>query len=146
MTSSNGNIFRVTGHLCGGFTGPPWIPTKKTSDAELCCFSLICARIDWVYNGEAGDLRRHRAHYDITVMRHHGRCFVTDLCDHTNCLRECLVHHKCGANSTLSIQTWPLWISVKGLKHSHWNEKVVNQVQPVTTWVVRSTKVVTVKT
>ena len=23
MTSSNGNIFRVTGHLCGEFTGPP---------------------------------------------------------------------------------------------------------------------------
>ena len=23
MTSSNGNIFRVTGHLSGEFTGPP---------------------------------------------------------------------------------------------------------------------------
>ena len=33
-------------------------------------FSLICARINgWVNNGEAGDLRRHRAHYDVTVMR-----------------------------------------------------------------------------
>ena len=26
MTSSNGNIFRVTGHLCGKFTGHRWIP------------------------------------------------------------------------------------------------------------------------
>ena len=26
MTSSNGNIFRVTGHLCGEFTGPGWVP------------------------------------------------------------------------------------------------------------------------
>ena len=26
MTSSNGNIFRVTGHLCGEFTGHWWIP------------------------------------------------------------------------------------------------------------------------
>ena len=25
MTSSNGNIVRVTGHLCGEFTGPRWI-------------------------------------------------------------------------------------------------------------------------
>ena len=33
-------------------------------------FSMICARINgWVYNGEAGDLRRNRAHYDVTVMR-----------------------------------------------------------------------------
>ena len=38
MTSSNGNIFRVTGHLCGEFTGPPWIPHTKASDAELWCY------------------------------------------------------------------------------------------------------------
>ena len=38
MTSSNGNIFRVIGHLCGEFTGHRWIPQKKTSDAELWCF------------------------------------------------------------------------------------------------------------
>ena len=31
--------------------------------------SLIFAWITgWVNNGEAGDLRRHRAHYDVTVM------------------------------------------------------------------------------
>ena len=29
MTSSNGNIFRVTGHLCGEFTGPRWIPAQR---------------------------------------------------------------------------------------------------------------------
>ena len=37
MTSSNENIFRVTGPLCGEFTGPRWIP-RKASDAELWCF------------------------------------------------------------------------------------------------------------
>ena len=32
-------------------------------------FSLICAQINgWVNNGEAGDLRRHRVHYDVIVM------------------------------------------------------------------------------
>ena len=31
MTSSNGNIFRVNGHLCGEFTGPRWIPRTKAS-------------------------------------------------------------------------------------------------------------------
>ena len=30
--------------------------------------SLICAWINgWVNNGEAGDLKRHRAHYDVTL-------------------------------------------------------------------------------
>ena len=41
MTSSNGNIFRVTGHLCGKFTGPRWISHTKASDAELWCFLWI---------------------------------------------------------------------------------------------------------
>ena len=62
MTSSNGNIFRVTGHLCWEFTGHRWIPRTKASDAELWRFLLICVWINgWVNNGEAGDLRRHRA-------------------------------------------------------------------------------------
>ena len=63
MMSSNGNIFRVTGHLCGDFTGSRWIPHTKASDAELWCFLN-----DWVNNREAGDLRRYRAHYDVIVM------------------------------------------------------------------------------
>ena len=29
MTSSNGNIFRVTDHLCGEFTDRLWIPRIK---------------------------------------------------------------------------------------------------------------------
>ena len=37
MTSSNGDIFRVTGLLCGEFIGPRWIPLTKASDAELWC-------------------------------------------------------------------------------------------------------------
>ena len=38
MTSSNGNIFGVTGHLRGEFTGRRWIPRTKASDAELWYF------------------------------------------------------------------------------------------------------------
>ena len=38
MASSNGSIFRVTGPLCGEFTGHRWIPLPKASDAELWCF------------------------------------------------------------------------------------------------------------
>ena len=38
MTSSNGNIFCVTGPLCGEVIGHRWIPRTKASDAELWCF------------------------------------------------------------------------------------------------------------
>ena len=37
MTSSNGNIIRIIGHLCGDFTGHRWIPLTKASDSELWC-------------------------------------------------------------------------------------------------------------
>ena len=66
MTSSNGTIFRVTGPLCGEFTGPRWIPLTKASDAELCCFLWTAP---WVNNRESGDLRRHRVHYDVIEMK-----------------------------------------------------------------------------
>ena len=74
MTSSNENIFRVTGHLCGEFTrgeftGPRLIAPHKGQWCGALVFSLICARTKgWVNNGEAGDLRRHPAHYDVIVM------------------------------------------------------------------------------
>ena len=64
MTSSNGNIFRITGHLCGEFTG------HKDQWRGALMFSLICTRINgWVNNREAGDLRRYHAHYDVIVMK-----------------------------------------------------------------------------
>ena len=69
MTSSNGNIFRVSGLLCREFTGPRWIPLTKASDAELRCFLWSVPWINgWVSNHEAGDLRRHRGLYDVTEM------------------------------------------------------------------------------
>ena len=64
MTSSNGNIFRVTGPLCGEFTGHRWIPLRKAGDAELWYFLWH----GWVNSRDTRDLRHHRAHYDVTVM------------------------------------------------------------------------------
>ena len=70
MTSSNGNIFRVTGPLWGKCTGHRWIPFPKASDAELWCFSFICAWTNnWANNRINGDYRGHRARYDFTVMK-----------------------------------------------------------------------------
>ena len=72
MTSSNGNIFRVTGPLCGEFTGPGDSPHKGQWRGALM-FSFIRVWInDWVNNREAGDLRRHRGHYDVNVMSHNA--------------------------------------------------------------------------
>ena len=68
MTSSNGNIFRVTGPLCGNSPVPVNSPHKGQWRGALM-FSLICVWINgWVNNHEAGDLRRNRCHYDVIVM------------------------------------------------------------------------------
>ena len=68
MTSSNGNIFRVTGHLCRIYRSTVNSPHKGQWCGSLI-FSLKYAWIDgWVNSREAGDLRRHHAHYDVTVM------------------------------------------------------------------------------
>ena len=97
MTSSNGNIFRVT--LCVWNSPvpvdtppppPPYPPTHtypppppphthththtphthiKGSDEELW-FLLWSAWINsWANNRDDGDVRRHRSHYDVIVMQ-----------------------------------------------------------------------------
>ena len=62
MTSSNGNIFRITGILRGEFTGHGWNSRTKASDEELWWIN------GWVNNRDAGDPRRRLAHYDVSVM------------------------------------------------------------------------------
>ena len=78
ITSSNWNIFRVTGPLCAEFSIHRWILLTKPVARSFDVFSLICAcRNGWANNREAGDLRRHRAYYKVTVMTvtsyHHHR-------------------------------------------------------------------------
>ena len=67
MTSSNVNIY-VTGPLCEEFTG---IPLKKTSHAEFWCFFDLRRnkRLSKQSRLNNRDLRRHRAHYDVTAMQ-----------------------------------------------------------------------------
>ena len=69
LTSSNGNIFRVTGHLCGEYTGHRWFSPRKGQWRGALMFSLMCVWMNgWVNSGEAGDLRRHSVNYDVIVM------------------------------------------------------------------------------
>ena len=65
---SNGN-FSVLLALCAGIHRSPVNSPLKGLWRGALMFSLICAWINgWVNNREAGELRRHRDHYDFTVM------------------------------------------------------------------------------
>ena len=69
MTSSNGNIFRVTGPLCWGIHRSLIDSPPKGHLRGALMFSLICAWTNgWANNRDIGDLRRHRAHFDPIVM------------------------------------------------------------------------------
>ena len=63
MTSSNENIFLVTGPLCGEFT-----TQRPVTRSFGVFFDLRLEKNVWVNNREAGDLKRYRAHYDAIVM------------------------------------------------------------------------------
>ena len=64
MTSSNGNIFRVTVPLWGESTGPGEFPSQRPVMRNFDAF-LTNGRAK---NRDAGDLRRHLAQYNMTVV------------------------------------------------------------------------------
>ena len=68
MTSSNGNICALLA-LCEGNPSVTGGSPLKGQWLRALLFSLICPWTNgWTNNPYAGDLRRHRAHYDFTVL------------------------------------------------------------------------------
>ena len=66
--SSNGNIFRVTGPVWGD---PPVITGFPSQRLVMQSVGVFCAWTKGLATyREADDLRRHRVHYDITVMKY----------------------------------------------------------------------------
>ena len=68
MTSSNGNIFPRYRPSVRGIHRSPVISPRKDLWRGALMFIWSAWLNGWVNNREAGDLRRHRAHYDVTVM------------------------------------------------------------------------------
>ena len=62
MTSSNGNTFRVTGPLCGEI--PAQRPVARSFDVFFD--PRLNKRLST--QSRSSDLRRHRTHFDVTVM------------------------------------------------------------------------------
>ena len=56
--------------ICAGNSPVPVNSPHKGQWRGALMFSLICAQINgWVNNGGAGDFNRHRAHYDVIVIK-----------------------------------------------------------------------------
>ena len=70
--------------LCAGNSPVPVNSPHNGQWRGVLMFSLICVWInDCVNNREAGDLRRHRGHYDVNVMNFHINI------KRLGCLRSC---------------------------------------------------------
>ena len=67
--------------LCAGNSPVPVNSPHRGQWRGALMFSLICTRIkDWVSNPEAGDLERHRGHYDVNVMNKNVLLTLTSMC------------------------------------------------------------------
>ena len=79
MTSSDGNIFHVTGPLWGEFTSLWWIPPTKASDAELWCFFFylrlnkgLCkqTRRRWFETPSRSLWRHYNGHWKMSLRQY----------------------------------------------------------------------------
>ena len=96
MTSSIGSIFPRYWPFARGIHRSPVDSPHKGQWRGALMFSLICTCTwinGWVNNGEAGDLRSHRAHYDGIVMIRHRQpviwkrlFFIVFTTVHTQCI------------------------------------------------------------
>ena len=92
-----------------GIHGSPVNFPHKGQWRGALMFSFISTRINgWINNREAGDLRRHRAHYDIIVMMHKNAGLMRNLNAYANC------------NMICAYKWWGLWTLVKG-EAGGWN-------------------------
>ena len=58
--------YHITGLLCREFIGHRWIPLTKGIDTDVFFDPRLNTRLS--KQREAGDLRRHRTHYDVNLL------------------------------------------------------------------------------
>ena len=69
MTSSNGNIFRVTGPLCGEFTGPGEFPKQRPVTWSFGVFFDLRLNKQLSKQPWGWWFETPRGHYDVNVMK-----------------------------------------------------------------------------
>ena len=66
----NGNIFRVTGHLCGEFTGPGEFPTQRPETRSFDVFFDLFSKQSWGwwFETQSRPLWRHCNWYMVRLL------------------------------------------------------------------------------
>ena len=135
MTSWNGHIFCVTGPMWEESTCHWWIPSQRPV-TELWCFRWSAPAND----RDAGELRRHGAHYDVTLpvnrmaVAQQTSCYCRIQWGPSSPTRVCVIGSKVfktayavtnlGIGQQLVIQSWLLIIwddKKRSLDERHWS-------------------------
>ena len=104
MTSSNGNIFRITGPLCGKFTGPGEFPTQRPVTRS---FDVIARR-----HGHAFRMALHNEgdwRMETWQRARRASCHVS-IRQSPSCVMPFWTHAKC---LLAFISYLPMWIKAK---------------------------------
>ena len=68
MTSSNENVFALLAICAENSPVTGEFPSQRPETQSFDVVFNLRLKKHWVNNCEAGDLRRHRAYYDVIVM------------------------------------------------------------------------------
>ena len=105
MTSSNGNVFRVTGPLWGESTGHRWIPLTTASDAERRCFlwstseETVEQTIDTPVIWDAIAFIMTSVYCKLLLPGNLFPCFSNQICDRPLCSINTVTSHECCGDS-----------------------------------------------
>ena len=127
MTSSNGNIFRVTGPLLGGIHRSPVdsLTQRPVTPSFDVFFNLHVNKQLWK-NRDPGDLRRHRAHYDVHVIQARYMCIA-----HKICIR---FLYGGAITSVLSGFVWAIHPYSSGLFQRYWGDPKITSLLARESW------------
>ena len=133
MTSSNGNIFRVTGPLCGEFTGPGEFPTQRpvTQSFDVNFDLRLNKRLSkqpwgWWFETPSWSLWRHcndgvtSQHGEIIPCPLNGHGITSPCCDVTPSLFKLLFH-----SQTSTAALFEVWEWICDLIHHFMNDVII---------------------
>ena len=123
MTSSNENIFRVTGPSWRESTGYRWIPFTKAHDAELCYFFDLCLNkrlskqsIRWWFETQSRSLWRQS-----NAMRQHVTYVTFSLIDLDLTMVPIMIRLICYSTKEVTFCHWCDVTFVYGCKGDIWS-------------------------
>ena len=118
--------------ICAGNSPAPMNSPHKGQWCGALMFTLICARINgWANNREAGDLRRHRAHFDVIIMVTVSRSPWLVRFQRLECFYAhgfASLNFVVGTLSDTAGLMWFIYAYSSGLLHWHWGNHIIAPV------------------